>query len=88
MQQIGASLRCGAPVLDVEFSSCSSQALKRELSRGAAWPPWPMESSQTSDRTYVPCIGRWILSHWTTRDVPHPLTVDVSVADVGLFLRS
>ena len=25
------------------------------------------------DRTHVPCIGRQILYHWTTRDVPQPL---------------
>ena len=27
-----------------------------------------MESYCTRDWTYVPCIGRWILSHWTTRE--------------------
>ena len=26
-----------------------------------------MESSQTGNWTHVPCIGRWILNHWTTR---------------------
>ena len=25
--------------------------------------------SQTRDRTCVPCIGRWILHHWTNREV-------------------
>ena len=29
-----------------------------------------MESSQTRDRTCVPCVGRWIPNHWTTREVP------------------
>ena len=29
-----------------------------------------MRSSRTSDQTCVPCIGRRILHHWTTRDVP------------------
>ena len=29
-----------------------------------------MESSWTRDQTQVPCIGRWILNHWTTREVP------------------
>ena len=24
----------------------------------------------TRDRTHVPCIERWILNHWTTREVP------------------
>ena len=29
-----------------------------------------MGSSRTRDWTSVPCIGRHILNHWTTRDVP------------------
>ena len=28
-----------------------------------------VESSQTRDRTWVPCIGRQILYQWTTREV-------------------
>ena len=32
--------------------------------------PWDVESSWTKDWTYAPCIGRWILNHWTTREVP------------------
>ena len=31
--------------------------------------PWHVESSWTSDRTHVLCIGRWILIHCTTREV-------------------
>ena len=27
-------------------------------------------SSWTKDRTHSPCIGRWSLNHWTTREVP------------------
>ena len=27
-------------------------------------------SSLTRDRTCVPCTGKWILNHWTTRQVP------------------
>ena len=27
-------------------------------------------SSGTRDQTPVPCIGRWILNHWTTREGP------------------
>ena len=29
-----------------------------------------MGSSQTRDQTCVPCIGREILNHWTTKEVP------------------
>ena len=38
--------------------------------------PGNLGSSWTRDRTCVPCTGRWILLHWTTRDVP-ALTLDV-----------
>ena len=38
----------------------------------AYWPPgmWDPPFS-TTDWTCVPCIGRWILNHRTTREVPH-----------------
>ena len=32
-------------------------------------------SSQTRGWTRVPCFGRWVLHHWTTREVPALLTV-------------
>ena len=28
-----------------------------------------VESSWTRDQTHVPCVGRWILNPWTTREV-------------------
>ena len=31
--------------------------------------PWHVGSSRTRDPTHIPCIGRWILNHWTTREV-------------------
>ena len=31
---------------------------------------WPVESSWTRDRTCVPSVGRQILNHWTTGEVP------------------
>ena len=31
--------------------------------------PRHVGSSRTRDRTGVPCIGKWILNHWTTREV-------------------
>jgi len=31
--------------------------------------PRHVGSSQTRDQTRVPCIGRQILNHWTTREV-------------------
>ena len=50
-------------------------AVRGLLARGVQqlWPPglvtpWPVESSQTRDGTCVPCTGRRILNHWTTRE--------------------
>ena len=34
---------------------------------------WNVESSWTRDGTCVPCIGRQILNHWTTREVQLPV---------------
>ena len=34
--------------------------------------PWHVGSSWTREGTHVSCIGRWILNHWTTREVPSP----------------
>ena len=52
---------CGAQALRrVDFSSCGTRGLVAS---------WRVESSQTRDGTGVPCIGRQILKHWTTREV-------------------
>ena len=52
---------CGAQALRrVDFSSCGTRGLVAS---------WHVESSQTRDGTGVPCIGRQILKHWTTREV-------------------
>ena len=44
------------------FSSCNTRAR-------LACSTWDL-SSPTRDGTLVPCIGRWILNHWTTSEVP------------------
>ena len=52
-----------------------------------------MESSQTRDRTWIPCIGRRILNHWTTREVLVsgvfcylwlPLEIEVGTEHLGI----
>ena len=35
--------------------------------------PWHVESSQTRDQNCVPCIGKQVLNHWTTREVLNPI---------------
>ena len=51
----------------VGFSGCSTQAQLLWLTGLVA--PHHVESSQTRDRTCVPCIGRWFLIYCTTREV-------------------
>ena len=54
------------------FSCCGSRALECRLS---SWrcsglvASRHVESSWTKDQTHVPCIGRWILNHSTTREI-------------------
>jgi len=31
--------------------------------------PWHVDCPGTRDQTHVLCFGRWILNHWTTREV-------------------
>ena len=40
--------------------------------------PQHVGSSQTRERTCVPCIGKWILNHWTTRERPPSVPSDSS----------
>ena len=47
-----------------------------------------VESSQTRDRTRVPCIGRRILNHWTNRELPSCLTLYSSLCpDTSQFWK-
>ena len=65
------------------FSSCCLAALQH------------VESSQSRARTWVPCLGRWILNRWTTRGVPawqflrvnHTLTVWPRDPILGIYPR-
>ena len=42
----------------------------QQLQHTGLLAPWHVGSSWPRDQTRVPCSGRWILNHWTTRDVP------------------
>ena len=59
---IAGASRCRAQAPgQAGFSSCRAPGLTA---------PLPVETSQTRDRTRVLCLGRQILIHWTTREVP------------------
>ena len=49
-------------------------------------------SSWTRDRTHVPCTGRWILNHWTTKEAQmfpfHSTIFTMSPALAGGFLTT
>ena len=57
------SVFCDRWALSLRHGSSVNEA------RGLAPRLWDL-SSPTRDRTHVPCIGRRILNHWTTREVP------------------
>ena len=54
-------------------AACRLQSVCR-LSSCRTWAEMPHGmwdiSSPTRDQTHVPCIGRWMLNYWTTREVP------------------
>ena len=52
------------------LSSCGSRGLECRLSSCGTRAQRHVGSPQTRDRTCVPCIGRWILHHCATREVP------------------
>ena len=67
------------------FCSCSTQAQElwiigpRVRSLHQLWctssvAPWHVKSSWTRDQICVPCTGRRILFHWTTREVLYILS--------------
>ena len=64
------------PGLLIAFASCCRALAPEHGLSSYGWriglvAPWHVESFWTRDRTHVPCIGKWILNHWTTREV-HP----------------
>ena len=63
----GGFFCCGAQALGTQ----ASIAVSHGLSNCGTWISYPAECgiSQTRDQTCVPCIGRWILHRWTTREV-------------------
>ena len=69
LRRAGASLVSSMDSRCVGFSSWGSWALRCGLSRHVGLvSPWHVGSSQIRDRTHIPCIGRQILNHQTTRE--------------------
>ena len=54
-----------------------------------AWLPrsmWDL-SFPTRDRTCIPCITRWVLNPWTSREVPHSLFLNILICFYLLFIK-
>ena len=56
----------------------------QQLQHTGLLAPWHVGSSWPRDQTRVPCTGRWILNHWTTREVP---TGQILMKDLFLACR-
>ena len=67
------------------FSGCSTQA--QELWGTGLVALRLVESSRIRDQTHVPCTGRQILIHWTTREA-HQLGSAATFESNGLSLDS
>ena len=90
--QAGATLYCVVRGFYCRgFPCCRARAtvhgIQQSWATGLA-APWYMGSSRTRDQTYDPCIGRWILNPWTTREVTPSLSVSGSLGvHLSLFHR-
>ena len=56
------------------------RAEAQELWYTGLFAPWHVRSSLTKDRTHVPCVGRWMLTHCTTSEV-HNLSLESKSSD-------
>ena len=52
-------------------TAVASLVAEHGLRGSGALALWHVGSSQTRAQTLVPCKGRQILNHWTTRKVPY-----------------
>ena len=68
-----ASCSSGFPCCRAQALGCMGFSSCRVWTRGLWYVDllavWHLKSSQTRDRTCIPCIGRWILNPWTTREI-------------------
>ena len=60
---------CGAWAPKHRLSSCVTQLSVSLSYTTGLFAPQHVESSWTRYQTHVPCFGRQILNHWTTREV-------------------
>ena len=82
LQSSGGFSCCGAQALGVRAQQlwhAGSRGQAQQLWRTVLVSPQHVGSSRTRDRTCVPCIGRWILIHCATREVPIHLSLTFKI---------
>ena len=61
----GLLIATASPVAEHRLYVCGLSS----CGHGGLAPPEPVKASQASKGNCVPCIGRWILNPWSTREV-------------------
>ena len=90
-QQLGATLLAVRGLLTAVTSLVAEQGLSSSASAVVAHrPSCPAAcgSSQTRDRARAPCVGRWILNHWITREVPVGAVVNFLLPTLPVKIKS
>ena len=82
MATLGFPCRAWTPLLRIQAPPAAECRLQTKQVSGwqrvALAAPWQLDlinNSSIRDRTHVPCVGRWILNHWTAREVPENLFI-------------
>ena len=77
LRSTGSRRTCGMRAQQLWLTGSRAQA--QQLWHTGLVAPRHVGSSWTRDRTRVPCIGRWILNHCTTREVPQSFLFMISL---------
>ena len=91
-----SSCRAWASLVELGLQGCELQQLHlvgpgaraRQLWHMSPVAPWHVESSWTRGGTQVPCMGRWILNHRTSREVLSCLVKEKGIFWLSFFSES
>ena len=79
LDQPGLPRMFSGPFFNIYLFGCVGSQLQLKDHRCSVWAQLPHSicdlSSSTRDQTHTPCIGKWTLSHWTTRKSPCPFLI-------------
>ena len=81
LQGAGFSLRW---LLSLQSAGSRARGLQHSWRSGLV-VLWHVQSSLIRDQTLAPCISRWILAHWTAREVLQYILAVSNVWDLACF---